>query len=129
MTAVISRDFADDRADALFAANLNGMRLVLVALTAGPNPTHADLDLRFWNSRHVASILAEITLDPVRAGQIFRVRGGTRVPAGNLPGQVRVTAVSGIDPTRLRLRVEPVGDYSTYTLELVWDAKIGRAHV
>ena len=58
----------------------------------------------------------------MRAGQIFRVRGGTRVPAGNLPGQVQVTAVSGIDATRLALRVEPVGDYSTYTLELVWDA-------
>jgi len=122
MTAVISRDFADDRADALAAANLNGMRLALVALPAGPNPTHADLDLRFWNSLHVAAILAEITLDPARAGQIFRVRGGSRVPAGNLPGQVRVTAVSGIDATRLSLRVEPVGDYSTYTLELVWDA-------
>ena len=124
MTAVISRDHADDRADALDAANLNGMRLALVALPAGPNPTHADLDLRFWNSRHVASILAEITLDPVRAGQIFRVRGGTRVPAGNLPGQVRVTAVTAVEPTRLALRVEPVGDYSTYTLELVWDASL-----
>lgn len=122
MSAVVSRDHADDRADALIAANLNGMRLALVALPAGPNPTHADLDLRFWNSLHVAAILAEIMLDPVRAGQIFRVRGGTRVRAGNLPGQVRVTAVSGIAATRLALRVEPVGDYSTYTLELVWDA-------
>ena len=122
MTAVLSRDHADDRADALVAANLNGMRLALVALPAGPNPAHAELDLRFWNSLHVAAILTEITLDPVRAGQIFRVRGGTRVPAGNLPGQVRVTAVSGLDATRLALRVEPVGDYSTYTLELVWDA-------
>jgi hypothetical protein len=122
MTAVVSRDHADDRADALAAANLNGMKLALVALPPGPNPPHADLDLRFWNSLHVAAILAEITLDPTRAGQIFRIRGGTRVPAGNLPGQVRVTAVSGIDATRLALRVEPVGDYSTYTLELVWDA-------
>jgi Baseplate J-like protein len=124
MTAVVSRDHADDRADALAAANLNGMRLALVALPAGPNPDHADLDLRFWNSLHVAAILAEITLDPARAGQIFRIRGGTRLPAGNLPGQVRVTAVTGIDAKRLALRVEPVGDYSTYTLDLVWDASL-----
>ena len=124
MTAIISRDHADDRADALAGADLNGLRLALVALPAGPNPDHADLDLRFWNDRHVATILAEITADPVRAGQIFRIRGGTRVPAGNLPGQVRVTAVAGIDATRLALTVEPVGDYSTYTLELVWDANL-----
>ncbi len=124
MTAVISRDHADDRADALAAANLNGLRLALVALPPGPNPGHADLDLRFWNALHVAAILAEITLNPARAGQIFRVRGGTRVLAGNLPGQVRVTAVTPLAATRLALRVEPVGDYSTYTLDLVWDASL-----
>ena len=123
MTAIVSRDHADDRADVLGAANLNGIRLILVALPAGPNPGHAELDLRFWNGLHVAAILAEITAFPARAGQIFRVRGGTRVLAGNLPGQVRVTAVAaGGDATRLNLRVEPVGDYSTYTVELVWDA-------
>ena len=123
MTAILSRDHVDDRADVLAAANCNGLKLALVALQPpGPKPSHAELDLRFWNSLHVAAILAEITLNPVRAGQIFRVRGGMRVPAGNLPGQVRVTAVAGIDATRLALRVEPVGDYSTYMLELVWGA-------
>ncbi len=123
MTAILSQDFVDDRADALTAANLNGIELVLVALPAGPNPDHADLDLRFFNDLFVAVILAEITGNPVRAGQIFRIRGGTRVPAGKLPGQVRVTAVSAsTSETQLSLRVEPVGDYSTYTLELVWDA-------
>jgi hypothetical protein len=123
MTAIVSRDHADDRADALAAANLNGLRLILVALPPGPAPDHAELELRFWTDRHVAAILAEITADPVRAGRIFRVRGGLRVPAGNLPGQVRVVAVAaGSDATRLNLRVEPVGDYSTYLLELVYDA-------
>jgi len=122
MTAIPSRDHAADRADVLADANLNGLRLVLVSLPAGPNPDHADLSLRFWNDLHIADILAEIAGDPnpnQRAGQIFRIRGGTRLPAGNLDGQVRVT---GIDPAELTLRVEPVGDYSTYTLELVWDA-------
>jgi len=126
MTAIPSRDYAEDRADALAAANLNGMRLALVTLSGSPHPTHAVLDLRFWNSLHVAQILGDITADPStaeqRAGQIFRVRGGTRIPAGNLDGQVRVRSVTGIDETRLELVVEPGGDYSTYTLELVWDA-------
>ena len=42
--------------------------------------------------------------------------------AGPAAGQVKVTGVSALAPTRLSLRVEPVGDYSTYTLELVFDA-------
>lgn len=121
MTAVLFQDYVDDRADVLASANLNGMRLVLVALPPGASPGHADLELLFFNELHVAAILAEITATPARAGQIFRVRGGTRVPAGPATGQVKVVAVGGIDARRLALRVEPVGDYSTYTLDLVWD--------
>jgi len=123
MTAIVSQDFVDDRADALTAANLNGLKLALVSLPSGPSPDHADVDLRFFNDLFVAAILAEITATPTRAGQIFRLRGGTRVPAGNLPGQVRCTAVvAGPTAEQLSLRIEPVGDYSTYTIELVWDA-------
>jgi hypothetical protein len=122
VTAIVFQDYVDDRADVLAAANVNGMRLALVSLPAGPAPAHADIDLRFFNDLHVAAILAEVTLDPARAGQIFRVRGGSRVPAGAAAGQVKVTAVTGVDTRRLSLRVAPVGDYSTYTLDLVWDA-------
>ncbi|MCE4555808.1 baseplate J/gp47 family protein [Roseateles cellulosilyticus] len=123
MTAIVSQDYVDDRADALAAANLNGLKLALVSLPPGPAPGHADIDLRFFNGLFVASILAEITATPTRAGQIFRIRGGTRVPAGTLPGQVRCTAVvAGSTAEQLSLRIEPVGDYSTYTIELVWDA-------
>ena len=122
MSAIVFQDLADHRADALDDNGLNGMKLALVALPAGSNPDHADLDLRFYNDLHLAAILAEIAATPARAGQIFRVRGGARVIAGPATGQVKVTAVSAIDPQRLALRVEPVGDYSTYTLELVWDA-------
>ena len=122
MSAIRFPDFVDDRADVLDDHNVNGMRLALVALPPGPAPDHADLDLRFYNDLHLADILAEITANPVRAGQIFRVRGGSRIPAGAATGQVKVTTVSSIDARRLSLRVEPVGDYSTYVLELVWDA-------
>jgi len=125
MSGILFQDYVDDRADVLATNNLNGLRLALVALPPGPNPDHADLELRFYNDLHVGAILGEITADSARAGQIFRVRGGTRVPAGPAAGQVQVrTVVAGSDGTRLSLRIEPVGDYSTYTLELVWNANL-----
>jgi hypothetical protein len=122
MAAIPFPDLIEDRADVLASRGLDGLRLALVALPAGTNPDHADIELHFFNGLHLAAILADIGGDPVRARQVFRVRGGTRIPAGNASGQVRVTAVTGIDATRLSLRIEPVGDYSTYRLELVWDA-------
>ena len=122
MSGITFPDFVEDRADVLAANGLDGLKLALVSLPAGPNPDHADIDLRFFNGLHVGAILADIAGDPVRARQVFRVRGGSRIVAGNASGQVRVTSVTGVDATRLSLRVEPVGDYSTYTIELVWDA-------
>ncbi|WP_338761588.1 baseplate J/gp47 family protein [Massilia sp. METH4] len=122
MAAIVHPDHAADRADVLASHGLDGMQLVLVALPPGPNPPHADLELRFYNGVHVAAILADIGGDPARARQVFRIRGGSRIVAGSAQGQVQVTAVAALDATRLALRVAPVGDYSTYTLELVWDA-------
>ena len=122
MTAIPFPDLIDDRADVLASHGLDGLELALVSLPAGANPDHADIELHFFNGAHLAAILAEIGSDPVRARQVFRIRGGTRIPAGSASGQVHVTAVASLDATRLSLRVEPVGDYSTYRLELVWDA-------
>ena len=125
MSAIVSKAHADDRADVLASANLNGLRLALVSLDVSPKPAYADLELRFWNDLHLVALLAEIAADAapaVRTAQIFRIRGGQRIAAGPLPGQVHAVAVSALDAQRLLLRVEPVGDYSTYTLDLVWDA-------
>lgn len=122
MAAIVFPDYRDERADRLEDFGQNGLRLALVSLPAGPNPGHADVELHFWNGLHLAALQAEITADPARASQVFSLRGGTRLPAGRASGQVQVTAVSTIDATRLSLRIAPVGDYSTYTLELVWDA-------
>jgi len=125
MSAIIFQDYADRRSSTLLKSkNINGLQLALMSLPPGANPDHADLDLRFFNTLHVSDILDEIKDNPARAGQIFRVRGGTRLLAGPASGQVRVTAVTGIDGTRLNLYVEPVGDYSTYTLELVWNGNL-----
>ena len=87
MSAIRFPDFVDDRADVLAAHNVNGMRLALVTLPPGPSPAFADLELHFYNALHLADILAEIALNPARAGQIFRVRGGSRIPAGPATGR------------------------------------------
>lgn len=121
MAAIPFPDLVDERGDRLALHGLNGLKLALVSLAPGPDPGHADVDLRFFNALHLAAIVADIGGDPVRARQVFRVRGGTRIVAGSLPGQVQVTQVAAVDRTRLALRIEPVGDYSTYTIELVWD--------
>ncbi len=121
MAAITFPDLVDDRADQLAALGLDGLERALVSLPGGPAPDHADVELRFFNGLHLAAIVADIGGDPVHARQVFRIRGGSRIVAGALAGQVHVTAVTALDARTLRLRVEPVGDYSTYTLELVWD--------
>ena len=124
MAAIKFPDLVDERAEQLQSHGLNGLKLALVSLPAGPNPGHADLELHFFNDLHLAAILADIGADPLRARQVFRIRGGSRIVAGNASGQVQVSAVASLDATRLSLRIEPVGDYSTYRLELVWDAAL-----
>jgi hypothetical protein len=126
MSAVIFQDYADDRADILASHDLNGLRLVLVTLPEGPNPDHAELKLHFFNDLHLGPLLDAVTgSNKDDVDQIFRLRGGTRLIAGRATGQVKVEKAEkpeGTDPTRITLHTNKVGDYSTYTLELVWDA-------
>src|SRR5262245_44263441 len=121
MAAIQSPDRVADRADALTASGVNGMRLALVSMPDGPE--QARLELFFHNALHLGDIADAVAETPARAGRIFRVRGGTRVLAGSAEGQVHVIAVDRVleNPTCLALTIKPVGDYSTYTLELVWD--------
>ena len=112
---------AVDRARDLALSNLNGLAAALVSLDPPVAPGTAELELHFFNALHVADVLAEIT-GGTPPGEVFPIRGGHRVPAGSGAGQVRVTAVAAGDvPESLRLTVEPIGDYSTYTLELMFD--------
>jgi hypothetical protein len=100
---------------------LNGMKLVFVTLDAPPSPAFAQLDVEFYNTNALA---------PLPATTDFQLSGGTRLRAGPNPGEVRVTQVSaGSAPNVLRLRVEPIGDYSTYTLSIArpeFDPLFGR---
>ena len=89
---------------------LNGIKLVFVTLDAPPSPAFALLDVEFYNGN---------ALSPLPVSTDFRLAGGTRLRAGSNPGEVQVTQVSaGATPNVLRLRVEPIGDYSTYTLTI-----------
>src|SRR5688572_28043889 len=85
-------DAVNERADDLLAAGLNGLRLALVEI--GPGPDEATVEVVFLNALHVDDILADITAAPATAGQVFRVRGGHRLPAGPGLGQVQTTAVA-----------------------------------
>lgn len=99
-----------DRARDLGATGHNGFRLVYVSLEAVPKPTFAWLDLEFHNTQALGAL-------PPR--EAFAINGGIRLRAGALPGQVQVTEVHPDPdgrPFALRLKVAPVGDYSSYTL-------------
>jgi Baseplate J-like protein len=89
---------------------LNGMNLVFVTLEPAPTPSFAWLDVEFYNDNHLA---------PPPALTDFCISGGTRLRASSNPGEIHVTqVVAGATPRTLRLKVMPVGDYSTYTLSL-----------
>jgi len=110
MTTLLSEERLADRARDLAASGHNGFSLVYVTLEAVAKPSFAWLDVEWHNAN------ALTTLPPVGA---FRVEGGQRLRAGTAPGQVQVTEVQADPdgrPFALRLKVAPVGDYSSYTL-------------
>ena len=115
--SILYQDALDERANNLGA--LNGLKLVLVSLEPGPPPV-AKLELEFYNTNVLAGVLTDINVNGVPPGTIFQIRGGRRIPAGDAVGQVRVTGViAGVETDTLMLTVEPIGDYSTYTLEML----------
>lgn len=117
---IINEEALKDRIDNLGA--FNGLKLVLVELQPQPNPVEAVLSVQFFNANRVAAIRSAVNANPGLAKVIFPLSGGSRLPAGDQAGQVQVTAVAaGPDSSTLVLTVRPIGDYSTYTLEVVFD--------
>jgi hypothetical protein len=112
--AIINAEALRERANNL--RTFNGLELVLVSLQPALAPTEAILEVYFYNSNELANILA----DPTPANQIFTIVGGHRLLGGPATGQVQVTAIADSDPTDhiLELTVAPIGDYSTYTLQI-----------
>lgn len=108
MSTVSDDNALMERARALKTHDLNGMRLAFVTLEPAGNPTHAWLDVEFINDLH---------LTPVPTPVDFTVSGGSRILAGPAAGQVHVSDVqAGNSDNTLRIKIEPVGDYSTYRL-------------
>ena len=119
MVELYNSEALEKRARSL--GTLNGLDLVFVDLEPVAAPTHALLEVKFHKSNELANILDDIQNNGVPPVDIFPLSGGTRRVAGDVPGQVQVTGVSAdSEASVLHLRVEPIGDYSTYTLGVVY---------
>jgi hypothetical protein len=105
----------------------NGIKLVFVSLSG----SQAKLEVEFFNRNYLQKIIdkynADLPTDPAVARRIFSISGGHRLTAGSAAGQVQVNSIAksadfdnpnSTQPTTLVLTVEPIGDYSTYTLAL-----------
>jgi hypothetical protein len=105
MDRVLDAERLIDRAEQLEANGANGLRLGYVSLDAADPPAFAWLEVEFFNS---------IALSPLPPREAFVVEGGVRRAAG----PVAVTEVHAGPPGQavLRLKLQPIGDYSTYTL-------------
>jgi hypothetical protein len=80
-----------------------------VTLDPAPTPTFALLDVEFHNANHLHRCRRSPTSIERRHAFARRHRSG--------PGAVTSVA-AGPTPNTLRLRLEPIGDYSTYTLSI-----------
>lgn len=136
MTRKFNDEVLEERARNLEAANLNGLDRVEVALAPpGPStpPDHAVLSVFFVNGLHLPDIDTAVNVDGIPPTDLFVIRGGSRLRGGEGggegPGQVQVTQLAFVSGNRLDLRVEPVGDYSTYTLQAIYADASGDALV
>jgi len=119
MMSIINNEALMDRAGELEALGLNGMKLILVdRLETGVEPSQAILEVYFFNAEVIDTFA---TGNPAAALSLFTVSGGRRVKGGEGHGEVRVVKIEDKagDPQCLVLTLEPIGDYSTYTLHLV----------
>jgi hypothetical protein len=120
--SIIDKEVLQDRAHDLEGNGYNGLKLVLVNLTEPSPARRAFLQVYFHNSLGVDLIRNKLVTDASARKRIFPITGGHRLPGGQASGQVQVTGIStdvndnGDD--FMTLIVEPVGDYSTYTLHL-----------
>lgn len=120
--AIKNQEALNERANNLEVQGLNGFELVLVTLQPDPNPTEAILTVHFHNSNEVHNIFNDFDADSELAKVIFPITGGHRILGGPLANQVQVVNIEEdmTDDTVLRLTIMPIGDYSTYTLSVVY---------
>ena len=116
MTAIVSQSARQARARDLAAKGLNGIDFVLVTLSPAVTPTVAQLEVHFFNDLHLSDVEADAAAHPDQIWSMLPIAGGERILAGPVTGQVQVTAVSHPSTGVLLLTVQPIGDYSVYTL-------------
>ena len=111
-------DACKERANDLEAAGFNGFERVIIELESAGTPTFAELEVHLINDLDRDTFVAAAAT-PQNALNVFPISGGLRVRAGRADGQVKVIQVTaGPTDDSLVLRVEPIGDYSTYTLRI-----------
>ena len=115
MSAIISQTARQARARDLAAKNLNGLDFILVTLSPAVSPTEAHLEAHFFNDLNLDALVAAAAV-PGQITALLPIAGGERVPAGPLAGQVQATAVTHPSTGVLAIVVQPIGDYSIYTL-------------
>ena len=140
-----NQEALNERANNL--GDFNGIRLVLVSLSPTINPKEAIFSVHFYNNNQLDNIFNEIiekkvvifalfllitsrlyklalvlmqyyqNINPNIASEVFPIIGGS------IPGQVKVTGVYKDDEDNkiLNLIVEPIGNYSTYILNVVYN--------
>jgi hypothetical protein len=108
MTLLRNEERLEDRArDDLKGKGLNAFRLAYVTLEAAPKPRFAWLDVEFWNDNALA---------PLPPCEVFKVEGAYRQRGGPPARAVQVVEVLAGGNNTLRLKIAPVGDYSSYLL-------------
>jgi|CZKX01.1.fsa_nt_gi hypothetical protein len=115
-TLIVSQGARQARARDLAAKSLNGIDFVLVTLLPTAGPTEAHLEAHFFDDANLAALTATAIAHPDQIWSILPIAGGERILAGPLAGQVHVTGVSHPSSGVLALVVQPIGDYSVYTL-------------
>ena len=122
MSRILNAEQLADRADDL--TDYNGMERVFVTLDAASPPAFAWLELEFYNDIALDDIVNDISTTPKQPDDVFSIAGGSRIFGdAQRGGVIRVTEVAPVPgQDRLRLKVAPVGDYSTYTLKVIDDA-------
>jgi hypothetical protein len=116
MSAIVNQSALQARARDLAAVGLNGIDFTLVTLSPSASPTQANLEVHFFSDVNLAALTTAATTNPSQIPALLPISGGERILAGPVTGQVQVTAVTHTSSGVLTLTVQPIGDYSVYTL-------------
>lgn len=117
MTKIINKEQLEDRAEDL--SSHNGIERAYISLPPGPQPAFAWLDIDFYNDIDLADIVDDINNTPKIPADVFSIAGGSRIRGDADGGPITVTEVHTVaGQNRLRVKIAPIGDYSSYYLQI-----------